>query len=123
MTFIVGRAAGTGISLRLVTSGVMGVWPLVMFFGGVAALASGVLHSWRTVNGIAAGTLVAMYAIDVAGGLAHGLEPLRWLSAFRCYGAPIRDGIDPASFIGLAGAGVVLAIAGAALFERRDLLH
>ena len=42
MTFIVGRVAGTGISLGLVTAGVMGVWPLAMFFGGVAALASGV---------------------------------------------------------------------------------
>ena len=45
MTFIVGRIAGTDISLGLVTAGVMGVWPLAMFFGGVAALASGVLHS------------------------------------------------------------------------------
>ena len=123
MTFIVGRVAGTDISLRLVTSGVMGVWPLAMFFGGVAALASGALHNSRAVNGIALGALVAMYAIDVAGRVAHGLEPLRWLSAFRYYGAPMRDGIDPASFIGLVGAGVVLAMAGALLFERRDVLH
>jgi ABC-2 type transport system permease protein len=59
----------------------------------------------------------------VAGRLANGLEPIRWISAFRYYGAPLRDGIDPASFIGLAGAGFVLAMAGALLFERRDLLH
>lgn len=123
MTFIVGRFAGTDISLRLVTSGVLGVWPLAMFFGGVAALASGALHNSRTVNGIALGALVAMYAIDVAGRLAHSLEPLRWTSAFRYYGAPMRDGIDPASFIALVAAGVVLAMAGALLFERRDLLH
>ena len=62
MTFIVGRVAGTDISLRLVTAGVMGVWPLAMLFAGVAALASGALHSARIVTGVAVGALVAMPA-------------------------------------------------------------
>jgi ABC-2 type transport system permease protein len=123
ITFIAGRIAGTHISLGLVMAGVMGVWPLALLFGGVAALASGALHSSRAVNGIALGTLVSMYALDLAGRLAHGLEPIRWLSAFRYYGAPMRDGIDPLSFVGLAAAGVVLLITGALLLERRDLLH
>jgi beta-exotoxin I transport system permease protein len=121
MTIVAGRLAGTHISVGLVMAGVMGVWPLAMFFGGVAALASGALHSARAVNGVALGTLVAMYALDLAGRLAHGLAGLRWISAFRYYGAPMRDGIDPASFIGLTAAGVLLLIAGALLFERRDL--
>ena len=123
ITFLAGRLAGTGISLGLVAAGVMGVWPLALFFGGVAALACGVLHSPRTVNGIVLGTLVGMYAIDLAGRLADSLAPIRWASAFRYYGAPLRDGIDPASFIGLSVAGVLLLIAGAFLFERRDILH
>lgn len=99
------------------------MWPLALFFGGVSALASGALHSSRTVNGIALGTIVAMYAIDLAGRLAHGLEPIRWASAFRYYGAPMRDGLDPVSFVGLAAAGVLLLIAGALLLERRDILQ
>jgi hypothetical protein len=45
------------------------------------------------------------------------------ISAFRYYGAPITDGIDPASFIGLGAAGVLLMILGALLFERGDVLH
>ncbi len=123
MTFIVGRVAGTEISLGLVTAGVMGVWPLAMLFGGVAALASGVLHSARTVTGLSVGVLVAMYVLDVAGRLANGLDPIRWMSAFRYYGAPLRDGLDPASFAGLTGAGVLLLIIGALVLERRDVLH
>jgi len=123
MTFLAGWIAGTSISLGLVMAGAMGVWPLALFFGGVAALAAGALHSSRTVVGVALGVLVAMYAIDLAGRLAHGLEPIRWISAFRYYDAPIRDGIDPLSFVGLAGVGVLLLIAGALLLDRRDVLH
>ena len=123
MTFIGGTVAGTDISFGLVTAGAMGVWPLALFFAGFAAFVSGALHGPRTVNGLALGTLVAMYAIDLAGRLAHGLAPIRWVSAFRYYGAPMRDGIDPASFIGLTAAGVLLLVFGALLFERRDVLH
>jgi ABC-2 type transport system permease protein len=123
MTFVVGRVAGTGISLGLVVAGMMGVWPLAVLFGGVAALASGVLHSARTVTGASVGILVAMYALDVAGRLASGLDALRWISAFRYYGAPMRDGTDPASFIGLTAVGILLLISGALLLERRDGLN
>ncbi|MGZ6568739.1 MAG: hypothetical protein ACXVE9_15245 [Solirubrobacteraceae bacterium] len=40
LTFIAGRLAGTGISAGLVTAGVIRVWPLALFFGGVSAVAS-----------------------------------------------------------------------------------
>jgi ABC-2 type transport system permease protein len=123
ITFVLGRIAGTHISLGLVMAGAIGVWPLALFFGGVSALASGALHSARTVNGIVVGALVAMYAVDLAGRLANGLEPIRWVSAFRYYGAPMRNGIDPLSFIGLAAVGGLLLVVGALLLERRDVLH
>jgi ABC-2 type transport system permease protein len=122
-TFVVGRLAGTDISLGLVAAGVAGVLPLALFAGGLAALASGGLRSLLSASGVAMGTLVAMYALDLAGRLAHALDPLRYISAFRYYGAPMQDGIDPASFIGLAAASVLLMILGALLFERRDVLH
>lgn len=123
MTFVAGQIAGTHISLALVAAGAMGLWPLALFAGGLAALASGALHSQRAVNGIALGALVWMYALDLAGRLAHGLKPIRWASAFRYYGAPIRHGIEPASFICLTGAGALLLLAGALLLERREILH
>ena len=101
----------------------MGVWPLTLLFAGVAALAAGVLHSARTVTGLGLGMLVGMYAVDLAGRLAPSLDPIRWASAFRYYGAPMRDGIDPLSFLGVAGVSVLLLVLAAGLFERRDILH
>ena len=122
-TFIVGTIAGTHISLGLVAAGAAGVLPLALFAAGLAALASGALHNSLTATGVAMGTLVAMYALDLAGRLADALDPLRWISAFRYYGAPMQNGIDVASFIGLAAAAALLMIVGALLFERRDVLH
>lgn len=122
-TFVGGTIAGTHISLGLVAAGAAGVLPLALFAAGLAALASGALHSSMTVTGVAMGTLVAMYALDLAGRLANALDPLRWISAFRYYGAPMQNGIDVASFIGLAAAAALLMILGALLFERRDVLH
>jgi ABC-2 type transport system permease protein len=123
LAFVAGRAAGTGISLGRLFAGSMGVWPLTLFAAGVATLASGFLHRAAAATGIAMGTIVGMYALDLAGQLANALEPVRWASVFRYYDAPLRDGIDPLYFLGVVAAGVLLAVAGALLFERRDVLH
>ncbi len=123
ITFTVGRIAGTGISPGLVTAGVLGVLPLALLAGGVAAVAAGALHRGRAAAGIALGTLIAMYAFDLAGKLAHSLDALRWLSAFKYYGSPMRDGIDPLSFAGMTVAAALLMAAGTLLLERRDVLH
>lgn len=123
MTFAAGRIAGTRISLGLTVAGVAGVWPLAVFGAGLAALACGSFHRGRAVMGLGLGTLVAMYALDVAGRLSQPLEPLRWASAFRYYGAPLRDGIDVPGFLLLTGVGIAVAAVGALLFERRDVLH
>ncbi len=123
MTFVAGRIAGTHISPGLTAAGALGVWPLAAVFAGASALGSGALHKSRIVTGITVGTLIAMYAIDVAGQLAHGLSWIRWISVFRYYGAPMRDGIDVLAFIGLTAVGVLLLAAGTVLFERRDVLH
>jgi ABC-2 type transport system permease protein len=93
-----------------------------MFFAGLTALACGRLHTGAPVTGIAAGTLVGMYVIDIVGKLSEPMEPLRALSAFKYYGSAIQNGIDPLAFAGLALAGVALAAAGAVLLERRDIL-
>lgn len=122
LTMVVGAAAGTGISLAKVAAGVATVWPLAVFFAGLAMLVAGLVHGSGPVTAIAAGTLVGMYVIDLVGKLADPVEPLRYISAFRYYGSAIQDGIDPLAFAGLTLAGAVLAAAGAILLRRRDVL-
>ena len=50
------------------------------------------------------------------------MEPLRYVSAFRYYGSAIQDGIDPVAFAAVTLAAIALAIGGAILSERRDVL-
>ena len=123
VTFVAGRIAGTGISLGLTAAGVAGVWPLAVLGAGVATLACGAFHHGRSVIGLGVGVLVAMYVLDLAGRLSTPLAPLRWASAFRYYGAPMRDGIDVGGFLLTIAVGVVLAALGAMFFERRDVLR
>jgi ABC-2 type transport system permease protein len=63
-----------------------------------------------------------MYVIDVAGRLSDVVEPLRVLSAFRYCGSAIEHGIDATHVLVLLLAGVVMAVAGGVLLERRDIL-
>jgi ABC-2 type transport system permease protein len=122
MTWITGTIAGTGISASTLAAGFANVWPLAMAFAGLAVFAAGILHRPGTVTAIATGTLVAMYVVDLVGKLASDLEPVRVVSAFRYYGSAIQDGIVPAHVLGLTAVAVVLAAAGAVLFDRRDVL-
>jgi ABC-2 type transport system permease protein len=121
LTWLAGTIAGTGISAGTLAAGVFNVWPLAMAFAGLAALAAGALRHPGAVTAVGAGTLVAMYLVDVLGKLSDPLEPLRVVSAFRWYGSAIQDGVDWSHAAGLTLAGVVLAAAGAVLLERRDV--
>jgi ABC-2 type transport system permease protein len=122
LTWVTGTLVGADPSLLVLSRGMANVWPLAVFFSGIAVLATAWLHGGGPVTAVAAGTLVGMYVVDLVGKLAEPVEALRVLSAFKYYGSAIQDGIDPAAFIGLAVAGVALATAGALLFERRDVL-
>jgi beta-exotoxin I transport system permease protein len=113
--------AGADLSAGLAAAGYASVWPLAMFAAGAAMLVTGISQHSGTVTGIASGTLVAMYVLDLLGKLSDSIEPLRWLSVFRYYGTAAIDGIDPLAFIGVTLAGLALAAVGTLLFERRDL--
>jgi ABC-2 type transport system permease protein len=121
LTWITGTVVGGGISGATLAAGLVNVWPLAMAFAGLAVLVAGFLHRPTAVTAIAAGTLGAMYVIDLVGKLAPPVEPLRVLSAFRYYGSAVQDGLDVSHATGLVLVAVALASVGAMLFERRDV--
>lgn len=122
LTWVSGTIAGTGISARIMLDGVVNVWPLAMAFAGLAMLAAGVLHRPAPVTAVATGTLIAMYVIDLVGKLSDTIAPLRVVSAFSYYGSAIQHGLDATHVLGLIAAGLLAAVIGALLFERRDVL-
>lgn len=121
LTLLAAAAVGADPDAWVLTRGFLNIWPLALFFAGLAMLAAGVLHSAARVTAIAAGALVAMYVIDLVGKLAESLDWIRYASAFKYSGSAVQDGIDPFAFVGLFAFAVGLAAAGAWLFERRDV--
>lgn len=113
--------SGAGLTLGEAAGGAVSVWPLGLFCSGLAALATGVMHRSAPVTAVAVGTLVFMYVIDLVGKIADGLDWVRWASVFRGYGSALRDGLDPVAFAVVALIGLLLAVSGTQLFERRDI--
>ena len=121
VTWLAAILVGADPSLVVLARGVANVWPLALFFAGLAALGCGWAHTGAPVTAGALGTLIAMYLFDLLGKLADAAEPLRYVSVFRYYGSAVQDGIDPFAFAGVTAVAVVLAVAGALAFERRDV--
>jgi ABC-2 type transport system permease protein len=121
-TELTGVIAGAVVPVGYMLTGIASVWALSVFFGGVAVLASGLLHASTAVTATATGALVGMYVIDLIGKIAPSLGGVRWASAFRYYGSALQNGLDVAGFIGLTLAGLACAAIGALLFDRRDIV-
>ncbi len=114
-------AFGVDLGVDNTLAAVANLWPLSVFFGGLTILLSGLSSRAHTVTGIATAVLVGMYFLEVLGKLSDTVATVDGLSAFHYYGSAIEDGIDPVAFVGLTAAGLLLAAAGALLFERRDV--
>ncbi|MCB0827393.1 MAG: ABC transporter permease subunit [Solirubrobacterales bacterium] len=121
ITRVTAMVLGVDLSLGDSVAGMINMWPLALFFAGVSILINGLRVQSALVSGLAAGLLVLMYVVDVIGRLAPDLDFLRYGSVFRYYGMAIEDGIDPASFFGVTAVAILVALAGALLFDRRDL--
>ena len=122
LTCLGGFVAGASVPVGTLLAGYANVWPLAMLYAGIALLACGIAHRPGPVYGAAFGALLAGYAIDIAGKLTDVVEPLRVVSPFRYYGSAITNGLDLSHVSGLALLGLLAALAGAWLFERRDVL-
>ena len=122
MTWVAGTIAGTGISAGKLAAGAFDVWPLAMFFAGLAALLAGITRRSVLVTEVACATLVGMYVVDLVGKLSDTLEPLRVVSAFHYYGSAIQHGLDASHILVLTASAAALGTAGALLYERRDVI-
>jgi ABC-2 type transport system permease protein len=121
VTWLAAVLVGADPSLTVLARGMANVWPLAVFFAGLAALGCGWVHAGGPVTAATAGVLVAMYLFDLLGKLTDAAEPLRYLSVFKYYGSAVQDGIDPLAFAGVTAVGIALAVAGAVAFDRRDV--
>ena len=118
-----GTAALFDVDLPLLTTAeaVLNLWPVCLFFGGLALLCSALFHRRSLAVALPASALFAAYLADVLGEVSDDLEDLRPASVFYYYGTAIRDGIDWSNFAGLTLAALLLALLAAFAFSRRDI--
>ncbi len=118
-----GTALLTDIELDFTASveAVLSLWPISIFFGGLALLCSAVFHRRALAIAVPGFVLLAMYLADTLGRVSEELEAYRDFSVFYYYGAAITDGIDWPSFFGVSGAAVFFALLAVVAFRRRDI--
>jgi ABC-2 type transport system permease protein len=121
LTLLGSLLSGAGLPFGPALAGFANVWPLALLFAGLGIVVTGASLRTSVVTGSVAGVLVTMYVIDLVGRLDPSLDWVRYASVFRYYGKAIEDGIDPLAFAGVTLVAVALGVAGALLFERRDI--
>lgn len=120
-TWLAATLADVDLSFGAALEGALSLWPVSLFFGGLALLCSAIFRQRILAIAVPAAALFGMYLLDVIGGLAENAEGLQSLSAFYYYGSGITEGMDWANFIGLVMAALVLAVLAVLAFRRRDI--
>jgi beta-exotoxin I transport system permease protein len=100
---------------------VLNLWPLCIFFGGLAMLCSALLHRRFLAIALPGAGLVGMYFVDALGNLVEKLEDARPFSVFCYYGSAIEDGIGWTNFGGLSLVTLGLVLLAVFAFGRRDI--
>jgi ABC-2 type transport system permease protein len=109
------------LSFEDTAAAVLNLWPVCLFFGGVALLCSAMFHRRALAVAVPAFLLFAMYLLDVMGRVSEDLEYLQPYSVFYYYGSAIEDGIDWANFGGVTAVAVAFALLAVLVFRRRDI--
>jgi ABC-2 type transport system permease protein len=110
-----------GLSVERTAEAVLNLWPLCIFFGGLAMLCSAVFHRRVLAIAVPGAILVAMYFVNALGNLVEELEDAQPFSAFHYYGAAIENGMDWTDFGGISLAALVLVLLAVLAFRRRDI--
>ena len=100
------------------TAGALG-----LTFGAIAFLLGAATGRRALSIGLTAALAVAAYLVNALAALVSGLGQLQKASPFYHYavGDPLREGISPGHIAILVAIAIVAAVAGIALFERRDV--
>ena len=109
------------LSLESAVEAVLNMWPVCLFFGGLAMLCSSLFHRRALAVAIPAFLLFAMYLVDAVGRASEDLEDLRPASVFYYYGSAIEDGIDWGNFGGVTLAALSFVLLAVLAFQRRDI--
>lgn len=120
-TWLSATLADVDLPFGAALEGALNLWPISLFFGGMALLCSAIFRQRILAIAVPAAVLFGMYLLDVVGGLAEDAEALQSISAFYYYGSGITEGIDWINFIGLILAALVLAGLAVLAFRRRDI--
>jgi ABC-2 type transport system permease protein len=109
------------LSLESTAEAVLNMWPVCLFFGGLAMLCSALFHRRSLAVAVPAFLLFAMYLVDTIGRASEDLEDLRPASVFYYYGSAIEEGIDWAHFGGVTLVALVFVLLAVLAFQRRDI--
>lgn len=121
LTWIAALLADVDLSPGSMAAASLSLWPLCLFFGGIALLCSALLHRRFLALAIPAALLIVMYFVDGLAGSVQLFETIQPLSAFYYYGAAIQEGMDWSSFGVLSAATAVLVGLAILIFRRRDI--
>ena len=109
------------LPLESTAAAVLNMWPVCLFFGGLAMLCSAFFHRRALAIAIPAFLLFAMYLVDTIGRASEDLEDLQPASVFYYYGSAIEDGIDWVNFGGVTLVALVFVLLAILAFQRRDI--
>ncbi len=100
---------------------VLNLWPLCVFFWGLAMLCSALFHRRLLAVAIPGAVLVASYFANALGNAVEEIEDARPFTVFYYYGSAIEDGIEWARFGGVTLAALLFVLLAALVFSRRDI--
>ncbi len=109
------------LSLEKTAEATLNLWPLCVFFGGLAMLCSALFHRRVLAIAIPGFVLIATYFINALGDAVEDLEDAQPLTVFHYYGSAIEDGIDWSNFSGVTLAALVLVFLATLAFRQRDI--
>lgn len=121
LTYAAALLMNVDLSLRAISDAVLNLWPVCLFFGGVALFCSAAFHRRVFAVAVPGVLMVGMYLLSALGNVPEEIEGYRKYSGFYHYGAAITDGIDPTAFFGISGVAFVFVALAVLLFRGRDI--